>query len=700
MTLVSLRRKESGNGKPGTNRRQQFLPTTREEMNARGWDELDILIVTGDAYVDHPAFGPVLIARFLEGRGYRVGVIAQPDWTNPADISRMGTPKLFVGISAGNLDSMLNKLTAQRKVRGEDQYSPGGAQNCRPNRATIVYSNLARQAFPKTAIVLGGIEASLRRIAHYDYWSDQVRRSILLDAKADLLVFGMGERPAWEIARRLADGNPVANLTDIRGTAYVINKRETIDAHLSCTTKFAADGKLLVLPSYEEVVADKEAFARMSRLFQYETNPHNARPLMQMHGSQAVYFNQPALPLSEGEMDGLYDLPFARAPHPAYNDRIPAFETVKNSIVTMRGCFGGCTFCSITEHEGRIIQSRSEDSVLREVRALSRMSDFRGTITDVGGPTANMYKLTCKDEKTESACRKLSCVHPGICENLITDHKPVIDLLKKVRQEPGIKKVYVASGVRYDLAERSPEFIRELARHHTGGQLSVAPEHSNDEVLQKMKKPGIVSYERFAQAFCQASEEAGKEQYLVPYFITGHPGSTLKDTVDLALYLKERNMRPRQVQDFIPTPMAVATTMYYTGIDPLTMTAVYTARDLREKRLMKALIFYWDPEHWPMAREALRIAGREDLIGKAPYCLVPPPWADPGYRANGAQGGGTRGRGLGPRPGRGQAPRQGSPAAPNEGAKASGGRPQRAATAAGTQGRAPRGKGPKFGRAK
>jgi uncharacterized radical SAM protein YgiQ len=600
-----------------------FLPTTRADMLARGWDQLDILIITGDAYVDHPAFGPVLIARFLEGRGYRVGVIAQPDWQSPADIARMGAPRLYVGISAGNLDSMLNKLTAQKKMRGEDQYSPGGATEKRPNRATIVYANLARQAFPETPIVIGGIEASLRRIAHYDYWSDQVRRSILLDAKADMLVFGMGERPAWEIAKRLDAGEPVRALTDIRGTAHVKYNRKSWEPLLADASKFTRDGKLLVLPSYEDVSTDKEAFARMSRAFQYETNPHNGRPLLQPHGDQAVYFNPPAEPLTEGDMDGLYDLPFVRKPHPIYQEPIPAFNTVKHSIVTMRGCFGGCTFCSITEHEGRVIQSRSEASVLREVRALSRMEDFRGTITDVGGPTANMYKLACKDEKIEAACRRLSCVHPDVCENLGTDHGPLIQLLRKVRAEKGVKRVYVASGVRYDLAERSPEFIKELAQHHTGGQLSVAPEHSNDGVLDKMKKPPIRSYERFAQAFCQASEEAGKDQYLVPYFITGHPGSTLQDTVELAIYLKKNSMRPRQVQDFIPTPMAVATTMYYTGIDPLTMTPVYSARELREKRMMKALIFYWDDQHWPLAREALRKAGRADLIGKGPTALVP-----------------------------------------------------------------------------
>ena len=625
-----------------------FLPTTREEMDARGWHELDVLIVTGDAYVDHAAFGPVLIARFLEGRGFKVGIVAQPRWDSPDDIARMGRPRLFVGVAAGNLDSMLNKLTAQKKIRSEDQYSPGGRPNARPNRATIVYSNLCRQAFPGLPLVLGGIEASLRRIAHYDYWSDEVRRSMLLDAKADLLVFGMGERPAWEIARRLAAGENVRNLVDVRGTAHVKRNRREWEPLLEQKSRFVTDGKLVVLPSYEDVKSDKTAFAQMSRMLQYETNAHNGRPLLQAHGGEAVYFNPPALPLTEAEMDGLYDLPFARRPHFSYGtETIPAFETIKHSIVTMRGCFGGCTFCSITEHEGRIIQSRSHDSVLREVRQLSRMEGFKGTISDLGGPTANMYKMRCKDDATESACRRLSCVHPGICENLVTDHAPLVQLMKKVREADGVKKVYIACGVRYDLAERSPEFVRDLARHHTGGQLSVAPEHTNPNVLDKMKKPGIESYERFASSFCKASEDAGKDQYLVPYFITGHPGSTLTDTIELAIYLKERGMRPRQIQDFIPTPMAVATTMYYTGIDPLTREPVYTARDLREKRMMKSLLFWWDEQHWPLAREALKKAGRSDLIGRAAHCLVPPDYgttASPRAFAPSSRGTPPRGR--------------------------------------------------------
>ena len=610
--------------------RTAFLPTCRLDLDARGWDGIDILIISGDAYVDHPAFGPVLIARFLERRGFRVGFLAQPDWRSPESLLAMGQPRLFVGVSAGNLDSMLNKLTAQKKVRGEDQYSPGGETNRRPNRATIVYSNLCRQAFPGVPIVLGGIEASLRRIAHYDYWMDQLRRSILLDAKADLLVFGMGERPAWEIARRLAAGEPVAALRDIRGTAYALANPAEWEPIAADPSRFITDGKVVVLPSFEEISADKLAFARMSGAFQRETNPGNARPLLQVFGKQAVYFNPPAAPLEEAAMDELYDLPFARAPHPDYDATIPAYETVKHSIVTMRGCFGGCSFCSITEHEGRVIQSRSADSVLREVRALSRMPDFRGVISDVGGPTANMYQMRCKSERIENACRRLSCVHPKICENLVTDHDPLIDLLRKVREEKTVKRAFIASGIRYDLANRSPTFIREMARHHTGGQLSVAPEHKDSDVLDKMKKPPIEHYERFAQAFCQASDEAGKQQYLIPYLITGHPGSGISDTIELALYLKKNKLKPRQIQDFIPTPMAMATAMYYSGFDPFTLEPMHTVRSLREKRQLKALVLYWDPEQWPLAREALRQAGRRDLIGAGAHCLVP---ADTAARA-------------------------------------------------------------------
>ncbi len=619
MSFVPLRKKSFGRAE------SRFLPTTRDEMLERGWSQLDILLVNGDAYVDHPAFGAALIGRFLEGRGYKVGIISQPEWEDVDDIGRMGAPRLFVGITAGNLDSMLNKLTAQKKTRAEDQYSPAGRTDSRPNRATIVYANLVRRAMPGTPIVIGGIEASLRRIAHYDYFSDQLRRSILLDSKADLLVFGMGERPVWEIADRLAKGETIDQLRDVRGTAHVLRKGQWENLPRS---RYVSDGKVVFLPSFEEVCAPGDegrlAFSLMSRAFQYETNPGNARVMVQPHGNEAVYFNRPAEPLDTELMDSLYDLPFARVPHPSYSDRIPAYDTVKHSIVTMRGCFGGCTFCSITEHEGRIIQSRSAESVLREVRALRRMEGFSGVISDVGGPTANMYQMKCKSEKIESACRRLSCVHPGICENLNTDHEPLIDLLKRVRSEPGVKRALIASGVRYDLATESPKFIEDLAKHHTGGQLSVAPEHIDEDVLDKMKKPGVESYERFAEQFACASNDAGKEQHLVPYYISGHPGSSMKAMVDLALYLKKKGVRPRQVQDFIPTPMSMATAMYYTGLDPFTQKPVFTAKTLREKRKQKALLLYWDPTHHDLAREALVEAGRKDLIGSAAHHLVPP----------------------------------------------------------------------------
>jgi len=634
-SLVQLRRASRA---PARDLRA-FLPTCREEMEARGWTELDVLIVNGDAYVDHPSFGAALIGRRLEAEGFRVGIISQPSWRSVDDVRRMGVPRLFVGVTAGNIDSMLNRLTAQKKLRSEDQYSPDGALDQRPNRATIVYANLCRQAFGAEGvpIVLGGIEASLRRIVHWDHWEEQVRRSVLLDAKADLLVFGMGERPVVELARRLRDGQRIHEIRDLRGTGYVLRKGEW-EALAKDPARFTTDDRPVVLPSHEELRDLKTSedarvrFAEMSRAFQYETNPGNARPILQPHGHEAIYLNPPAFPLEEAEMDALYDAPFARLPHWSYvrpdgtPARIPAFETVKHSIVTMRGCFGGCTFCSITEHEGRAIQSRSEGSILREVRAMQRVADaidFKGVVSDLGGPTANMYKMTCRSDDIERACRKLSCVHPGICENLVTDHGPLVQLMKRVREAPGVKRVMIASGVRYDLAERSPAFIRDLATHHTGGQLSVAPEHVEPRVLEKMKKPGIESYERFAESFSCASEAAGKEQYLVPYFISGHPGSTLDDMISLALYLKAKGIRPRQVQDFIPTPMSMATCMHVTGIDPLTMTKVHAVRDLREKKLHKALLLYWDEAQHDLAREALRKAGRNDLVGNHPKALVP-----------------------------------------------------------------------------
>ncbi|MBL9008532.1 MAG: YgiQ family radical SAM protein [Myxococcales bacterium] len=613
-----------------------FLPTTLPEAKAMGWDELDIVIITGDAYVDHPAFGPVLIARVLAGRGFRVGILAQPDWRNVEDFRRLGRPRLFFGVSAGNLDSMLNRLTAQKKNRSEDAYTPGGRLGARPDRATIVYANRCREAYPEVPIVLGGIEASLRRIAHYDYWSDAVRRPILVDAKADLLVYGMGERPVCEIADRLRSGEPISRIRDVRGTAYVLSQAESETA-CARSSRFVTDGLPVALPSYEEVSEKTQAafqrYAEMARQVHLETNPHNGRPLIQRVGNRAVYFNPPALPLETADLDTLYDLPFARALHPSYREPVPAFETVKHSLVLMRGCFGGCTFCSIAEHEGRFVQSRSADSVLRELRALRRMDDFRGVVSDLGGPTANMYRMRCADEALEVACRRSSCMHPTICSHLQTDHQPLIDLLRRIRHEPGIRKALVTSGVRYDLAERSPEYIRELAQHHVGSQLAVAPEHVSGHVLRLMKKPNDGSYDRFAEQFACAAQQAGREPQLMPSFISGHPGSRLEDMIEVALYLKRHALRPRHVQDFVPTPMSLATTMYYTGLNPLSMGAaepVYVARGLREKKLQRALLLYWDPGQQDLVREALLRAGRPELIGYGPDCLVPP--AAPSHR--------------------------------------------------------------------
>ncbi|MBI5533482.1 MAG: YgiQ family radical SAM protein [Deltaproteobacteria bacterium] len=597
-----------------------FVPTTRQEMEARGWQALDVLIVSGDAYVDHPAFGPALIARVLEAQGHRVGLIAQPRWQDTADIARMGRPRLMVGVSAGNLDSMLNKLTAQKKVRSEELYSPGGEPNLRPNRATIVYANLCRQAFPGLPVILGGIEASLRRVAHYDYWADEVRRSILLDAKADLLIFGMAERAVTQVASRLAAGEPIAALRDVRGSACVLDRaswKARLDAGLP------QEQSPVVLPSYDEVKQDRRAFAMMTRLIHLESNPLVARPLLQVHGDQAVWLNPPALGLNTSELDAIYDLPFARRAHPSYREPVPALKTVQHSIAASRGCFGGCSFCAITCHEGRSVQSRSSEALEREARTIARQSGFRGTLTDIGGPTANMYGLGCKSERAERVCRRLSCLHPTICQHLDTDHGDYIRLLRKLRAIPAVSRVYIASGIRFDLALRSPQFVRELAAHHTGGQLSIAPEHVCAPVLAAMRKPAVEQYERFAEMFHLESERAGKRQFLIPYFIVGHPGSTLEDTIELALYLKRNELRPRQVQEFIPTPMTLATAMYHTGLDPMTLRPVQVVRGLRDKRMMKALLMYWDEAQWPLAREALAKAGRKDLIGNAPACLVP-----------------------------------------------------------------------------
>ena len=585
---------------------------------------MDILIVTGDAYVDHPAFGPVLIARWLEGCGYRVGIVAQPRWDSVDDVTRLGRPRLFAGVSAGNLDSMLCKLTAQRKVRGEDPYARGGRPGARPNRASVVYANLCRRAFPGLPVVLGGIEASLRRIAHYDYWSDRVRRSVLLDAKADLLVYGMGERAVREIAARLDRGQSIRDIRDVAGTACVLSRRDWEPLVARSRAASSRTG-VVVLPAFEEVQNGGAAFVEMTRLASRENSPHNGRLLLQPHGDQAVVINPPAASLAAEDLERLYALPFVRSAHPSYQpEGVPALAPVQQSVSIMRGCFGGCAFCSIAEHEGREVQSRSEASVLAEVQRIALSHGFSGVISDLGGPTANFYGMECTDPQARAVCRRRSCVFPKRCSRLRVDAGPYLELLRGARRERGVARVLVASGIRHDVAVLSPELVAELAAHHTGGHLSVAPEHCVSEVLSRMRKPTISTYERFVAVFERESRRAQKKQYLTPYFMVGHPGSTLSDALVLGLYLKRHGMRPRQVQEFIPTPMTLATCMYLTGVDPLRGEPVAVTRDLREKRLMKALLFWWDPAQWKLAREALRKLGRADLIGRGSTCLVPP----------------------------------------------------------------------------
>ncbi len=650
------------------------LPMSGEEMDLLGWDSCDIIIVTGDAYVDHPSFGMAVIGRLLEARGFRVGIIAQPDWTSAEDFRTLGQPNLFFGITAGNMDSMVNRYTADRKLRSDDAYTPDGAGGKRPDRSVIVYAQRVREAFRGVPVIIGGIEASLRRIAHYDYWSDKVRRSALVDAKADLLIFGNAERALVEVAHRLAKGEPIANIRDVRGTGFMCPGVPAAWSEIDSTridepgpiargptepypnpyaTAPACDERkrngdrvpigfhrrprhldrtrtLVRLPSFEQVKQDPLLYAHASRVFHLETNPGNARALVQRHGNRDVWLNPPPLPLTSDELDRVYELPFSRRPHSAYGEaRIPAWEMIRFSVNIMRGCFGGCTFCSITEHEGRIIQSRSEGSILREMGEIrDRTPGFTGTISDLGGPTANMWRLACKDPKIESACRRLSCVYPGICPNLGTDHEPLIRLYRKARRVPGIKRVLIASGLRYDLAVRSPAYVRELVTYHVGGYLKIAPEHTHEGPLSKMMKPGIGTFERFKALFERFSREAGKEQHLIPYFIAAHPGTSDEDMLGLALWLKQNGFRPDQVQAFLPTPMAIASAMYYSARNPLNKVApgserVSVVRKLKRRRLHKAFLRYHDPENWPVLRNALKELGRSDLIGNGQRHLVP-----------------------------------------------------------------------------
>jgi uncharacterized radical SAM protein YgiQ len=692
-----------------------FLPMSRTEMELLGWDSCDVVIVTGDAYVDHPSFGMAIVGRVLEAQGFRVGIIAQPDWHSAAAFAELGRPNLFFGITGGNMDSMVNRYTAERRVRSDDAYTPGGEGGRRPDRSVIVYAQRAREAFRDVPIVIGGIEASLRRIAHFDYWSEKVRRSVLLDAKADMLVYGNGERQICEIAHRLAGGESIGDIIDVRGTVFV--RRGTpaewieIDStHLDapgplnppvdpyamaergreapaagggaaagpavpgiaggtpCAPAPAApvaehvvrfvrrvknadrERSVIRMPSYEAVAADPVLYAHASRILHLESNPGNARALTQRHGDVDVWLNPPPLPLTTAEMDWVYERPYARAPHPLYGKAaIPAYKMIRFSVAIQRGCFGGCTFCSITEHEGRIIQSRSEDSVLREIGTVrDTVPGFTGVISDLGGPTANMYRLACKSREIESACRRPSCVYPGICPNLNTDHAPLIRLYRRARALPGIRKVLIASGVRYDLAIESPEYVKELAQHHTGGYLKIAPEALAEGPLSKMMKPGVAAYDRFKELFDRYSKEAGKEQYLIPYFIAAHPGTSEQDMLELALWLKRNGFRADQVQAFLPGPMATATAMYHSGRNPLkritrSSEEVLIPKGLKIRRLHKAFLRYHDPDNWPLLREALRRMGRADLIGNGRRQLIP------AYQPAGS-GGGARQRPGGARP--------------------------------------------------
>jgi uncharacterized radical SAM protein YgiQ len=655
-----------------------FLPMSRAEMDELGWDSCDIILVTGDAYVDHPSFGMAVIGRLLEAHGFRVGIIAQPNWQSKDDFMRLGEPNLYFGVTAGNMDSMINRYTADKKLRHDDAYTPNNEGGKRPDRAVTVYTQRCREAYKHVPVIIGGIEASLRRIGHYDYWSEKIRRSVLFDSKADLLMFGNSERPLIEVTHRLAAGEDIKSITDVRGTAIIVKdalpdwqgvdstaldkigkidpipspyimepdcpsdvekidpKRDVTQTEQVITIQPDAKRKpwekvYVKLPAYETVKDNKQLYAHANRIFHQETNPGCARALMQRHGDRHIWLNPPAMPLETEEMDAVFGLPYQRVPHPVYgNAKIPAYDMIKFSVNIMRGCFGGCTFCSITEHEGRIIQSRSEASILQEIEDIRDMvPGFTGVISDLGGPTANMYHLRCKSPKAEATCRRPSCVYPSICAHMDTDHTPTINLYRKARDLPGIKKILIASGVRYDLAIEDPEYVKELAKHHVGGYLKIAPEHTEDGPLTKMMKPGMGTYYEFKRLFDKYSKEAGKEQYLIPYFIASHPGTTDEDMLELAIWLKENKFKLDQVQNFYPSPMATATTMYHSGVNTLRKVTkdserVPSAKGEIQRRLHKAMLRYHDPKNFPQIRKALIKMGRDDLIGRGPEHLVPP----------------------------------------------------------------------------
>jgi uncharacterized radical SAM protein YgiQ len=690
-----------------------FLPMSRAEMAELGWDSCDIIIVTGDAYVDHPSFGMAVIGRFLEAQGFRVGIIAQPRWQSPEDFMALGKPNICFGVTSGNMDSMINRYTSDLRLRHDDAYTPDDAGGKRPDRAVIVYSQLCRQAYKEVPIVIGGIEASLRRIAQYDYWSDKIRKSVLIDSGADILLFGNAERAIAEVAHALADGKRIDELVDIRGTTvirdavpegwteidstrvdwpgkldkipnpyeYVYNQQDKAPAAanepapvkiiplpLQHKHELDLDATYVRLPSFEKVSNDPVLYAHASRVLHQEASPFNGRVLVQKHGTKEIWVNRPPLPLETPEIDGVFDLPYQRRPHPRYgNAPIPAYDMIKTSVNIMRGCFGGCTFCSITEHEGRVIQSRSEQSILNEVEKIrDQVPGFTGVISDLGGPTANMYGLVCKEAHSDigQRCRRLSCVYPTICKHLKTDHSQTTQLYRKARQLRGIKKILVASGLRYDLALRDPEYIKELVTHHVGGYLKIAPEHSEDAPLGQMMKPSIGHYDEFKRLFEKYSAEAGKKQYLIPYFIAAHPGSRNEDMMNLALWLKRNRFKPDQVQTFYPSPMALATAMYHSGRNPLKKLhykseKLFIARKLEQRRLQKAFLRYHDSENWPLLREALLAMGRGDLIGDGEHQLVPPERkAAPSWQAKRPVAGGkgrtfaAKGGFKGPRSGR------------------------------------------------
>ncbi|MGI5861899.1 MAG: YgiQ family radical SAM protein, partial [Myxococcales bacterium] len=584
-----------------------FLPTTLDEARARGWDELDVVLVTGDAYVDHPSFGAAVIGRVLEAAGYRVGILPQPDWRSAEAFRALGRPRLFFGITSGAMDSMVNRYTAHKRPRRDDAYSPGGVAGKRPDRATTVYAHRCREAFREVPIVLGGVEASLRRLAHYDYWDDRVRRSVLFDSKADILVYGQGEKPILQLAARLAAGVPISQIDDVAGTAVIRRDWQELAARW--------DRPVVELPSFEEIAGDKLAYARFSKLYHLEHNPENARLLVQRHGDRAVVVLPPMPGPDTDELDRIHALPFARAPHPRYRgERIPAWEQIRFSIQIVRGCNAGCSFCCITEHQGRDVCSRSPESVLEEVREVAVMPEFRGTISDLGGPTANLWGARCGDARAHRMCRRASCLFPTVCSKLVLAHDRLVELYRAARRIPGVKHTFIGSGVRYDGAQadssHGERYLRELVAHHVSGQLKVAPEHVSARVLRLMRKPAFESFGRFREQFERFSREAGKQQYLVPYFISSHPGSTLEDAAELHDFLRANNWRPQQVQDFTPTPMTLATDMFHSGIDPTTMEPLPVDRDLDAKRMQKALMRWADPDLAPWYRRAMQALGR------------------------------------------------------------------------------------------